>query len=95
MSGGYNFGIDGDSIREPLVNLATGPVNDPPTVAIAVDPFFDVIVDGTVLITATADDTDGTVKQVEMRDRELKLLLAAGDGRLFKINTTRTNKGHK
>ncbi len=62
---GYVATNDGDDIREPMVNLATGPVNDPPTVAISVDPSVGGIVDGVVLITATADDTDGTVAQVE------------------------------
>ncbi len=61
---GYDATNDDDGIREPLVNLATGPVNDPPTVAIT-NPLSNSSVDGTVLITATAGDTDGTVAQVE------------------------------
>ena len=61
---GYDPTNDNDSFREPLVNLATGPANDPPTVAITY-PSSNDIVDSTVLITATADDTDGTVDQVE------------------------------
>ena len=61
---GYDATNDDDGIREPLVNLATGPVNDPPTVAIT-NPSSNDIVDGTVLITATASDSNGTVAQVE------------------------------
>ncbi len=62
--GGYDRTNDNDSFAEPVVNLATGPVNDPPTVAIT-NSLDGSIVDGPVLITATAGDTDGTVEQVE------------------------------
>ena len=61
---GYDRTNDNDSVAEPLVNLATGPVNDPPTVAIT-NPSSNGIVDGTVLITATASDSNGTIAQVE------------------------------
>ena len=64
---GYDRTNDGDNFAEPMVNLATGPVNDPPTVAITA-PLDGGIVDGTdgtVEVTADASDDDGTVMQVE------------------------------
>ena len=64
---GYDATNDGDDDREWLVNLATGPVNDPPTVEITA-PSDDATVFETVLITAIAGDTaPGTVEQVEFR----------------------------
>jgi hypothetical protein len=55
---GYDGSNDGDTVAEPLVNLATGPVNDPPTVVID-DPSNDSTVVGTVTLLATASDDDG------------------------------------
>ena len=62
--GGYDRANDDDGFAEPMLNLATGPVNDPPTVAIT-NPLNNTIVEGPVTIAATAGDTDGTVAQVE------------------------------